>query len=157
MVHFRSSDVHCIHVALNAPEIVFRAVQSLVACYQHKYSSTQIFLTKKRIPAILRHSSYLDSHVLCLDMLLKLQYDWKMWVHVSPGDFPLRSIDELRYNLKFLNKTLIDVRINEHPNRQGRLYGFDMYVRTKLFGVILTSLITVFIDSLIRLAKSRRG
>ncbi|XP_059087196.1 uncharacterized protein LOC131883694 isoform X2 [Tigriopus californicus] len=79
-----------------------------------------------RIPVLMRHASYLDSHVLCLNMLLTLSYEWKMWVHISPGDFPIRSIDELRRNLKFNNKTIIDVRINEHQNRQGRVYGYDI-------------------------------
>ena len=86
---YRPQNLYCIHIDKKSPDIFYRAVEAVAACFPN------IFLASERINMIWGDFTILESILLCSKDLLSHEKPWKYVINLTGQEFPLRTNNEI--------------------------------------------------------------
>ena len=100
MLMYRPHNFHCIHVDKKASAAVRRTVETIVNCYQSKFSTDSIFIAEESIPVFWGHMSVLEADFICMRELLRKSTRWKFVATLAGTEMPMVSYQEFRQLLE---------------------------------------------------------
>ncbi len=84
---YMPQNYYCLHVDMKAPDVIHRAVHSIVRCFPN------VFVASRLERVFWGHISIVRAEMNCLQDLL--QYHWKYFINLSGQMFPLHSNRDL--------------------------------------------------------------
>ena len=96
-VIYHPQSSYCVHVDLNAPHSLLRAIQSIADCFPN------VFVASKLEHVAYAGFSRLMADINCLKDQLKVSIKWKYLLNAAGQSFPLKTNHELVQILKAYN------------------------------------------------------
>lgn len=94
---YRPQNIYCIHVDVKSDVEFFKAVLSLVRCFNN------VFVASRLETVVYWGYSRLQADINCMNDLLKNSIQWRYLINTAAQAFPIRTIGEMVKILKIYN------------------------------------------------------
>lgn len=128
---YRPHNFYCIYVDKKVPTEVYKAVESLVTCYQNMFKVNTIFIVESRNPIFWGHYSILQADLNCLERLDLMDSKWKYFMNTAGTELPNVAYSTFESTAKQANGLSL---MESYPLEKQQQYRIERYHIFRRFG-----------------------